>query len=337
MIQKRRNASENKVNSKLSRRLRRSSVIAVVLTFVLLFSACSFTFEDDVVAPLKSALSSNISGLLQNTDTVGMEYPEDEEDIYVISDSEDLFVALQTSLYEFRSEIFLSVEEYTQFSEYWDELLDDGALHSAFQQGQVQIEYDNQSPCIIHLYFSYNSTGVVLQEYLLDGEPDLNSDEEKQLYAAMTSIAEEIIEEDMTERDKVIAVHDYLVVNTVYVEDQAEADYLATAYSVLIDGEGQCQGYSEAFTALLMISGIETKVISGDALDSSATYQPHAWNLVKIDGDWYHADATWDDPIPDTGGSAIHTYLFRSDDFFERDHSWSDLFDDCPVDNPIEE
>jgi transglutaminase-like putative cysteine protease len=337
MRQEKRGAFIFEAIQKRLKRLKRAFVITLLLIAVLLISACSFSFSEDLAKPLKKALSSNISGLLQNSDSVGMEYPRDEDDIYTISNSEELFDALQTSLYEFSPDIYLSVKEYEQFSVFWDELLEEGALHSAFQQGQVQIEYDNQSPCIIHLYFSYNTTGIVLQEYLIDDKPDFEREEERELYSAMTGITEEIIDANMTEMDKVIAVHDYLVVNTVYSEEQDKADYLATAYSVLIEGEGQCQGYSEAFTALLMISGVETKVISGDALDVSATYQPHAWNLVKIDGDWYHADVTWDDPIPDTGGSAIHTYLFRSDDYFERDHSWSDLFDDCPVDNPIEE
>lgn len=313
------------------------SVILMMIVLVVFFSACSFNLTEDFVDPIKKAVGSNISGLLQNADTAGMVYPKNEEDIYDISSSEDLFEVLQTALYDFSPEIYISVGEYGQFTVYWDELLQEGALHSAFQQGQVQIEYDNQSPCTIHLYFSYNVTGNILQEYLIDGAPDLDTEQERELYSAMTDITEEIIEKDMTERDKVIAVHDYLVVNTVYSEEQEKADYLATAYSVLIDGEGQCQGYSEAFTALLMISGVETRVISGDALDTSANYQPHAWNLVKIDGEWYHADVTWDDPLPDTGGSAIHTYLFRSDDYFERDHAWSDLFEDCLIDNPIEE
>lgn len=331
---KNRGAGKFEAVQKLLRRFIKTSVIAMLLIFAFLMSACSFEIEDDLVAPIKKAWSS---GLLQNSDSVGMEYPQDEDDIYEISDSKDLFDALQASLYDFSPDIYLSVEDYDLFSEYWDELLEDGALHSAFQQGQVRIEYDNESPCIIHLFFSYNTTGIVLQEYLLDGEPDLKGDKEKELYLVMTDIADEIFEPDMTDREKVLAVHDYLVVHTIYSEEEGNADYLATAYSVLIDGEGQCQGYSEAFTALLMLSGVETQVISGDALDSTATYQPHAWNLVKIDGDWYHVDATWDDPIPDTGGSAIHTYLFRSDDYFERDHSWSELFDDCPIDNPIEE
>ena len=34
----------------------------------------------------------------------------------------------------------------------------------------------------------------------------------------------------------------------------------------------------------------------------------HAWNLVELDGKWYHLDATWDDPMPDQGEDALHQY-----------------------------
>jgi transglutaminase/protease-like cytokinesis protein 3 len=149
-------------------------------------------------------------------------------------------------------------------------------------------------------------------------------------------VSDQIFKIGMSDFEKVVAAHDYLVINTVYSVEE-NVDYLATAHSVLIDGKGQCQGYSEAFAALLIISGVETRIISGMALDSTPAYQPHAWNLVSIDGAWYHVDITWDDPIPDTGGAAIRTYLCRSDDFFERDHSWSDLFPYCPLDYPVEQ
>jgi len=42
----------------------------------------------------------------------------------------------------------------------------------------------------------------------------------------------------------------------------------------------------------------------------------HAWNLVNIDGEWYHADVTWDDPVPDAKGRAGHGYFLLSDKAF---------------------
>ena len=40
----------------------------------------------------------------------------------------------------------------------------------------------------------------------------------------------------------------------------------------------------------------------------------HIWNLIKIDGKWYHVDVTWDDPIMDKPGRVKHDNFLRSDD-----------------------
>ena len=41
----------------------------------------------------------------------------------------------------------------------------------------------------------------------------------------------------------------------------------------------------------------------------------HTWNRIKLGGKWYHVDVTWDDPVPDQLGYAIHTYFLVSDAF----------------------
>ena len=111
-------------------------------------------------------------------------------------------------------------------------------------------------------------------------------------------------------------------------------DTLASAESVLIDGIGQCQGYSEAMSLLLGLSGITSRIVSGTAYGSDGIAVAHAWNQVLINSIWYHVDVTWDDPIPDTGDYATHVYLNRSDEFMKSDHIWSDLFQTCPIDFP---
>ena len=42
--------------------------------------------------------------------------------------------------------------------------------------------------------------------------------------------------------------------------------------------------------------------------------------LALLDGDWYHIDPTWDDPLPD--GRERHTYFCLTDAEMARDHSW---------------
>lgn len=251
-----------------------------------------------------------------------------------IGSKQDLFFVLQDALYNFDSETYISIEKYDLFCQYWSELVNDGALHSAYETSEVKIEYDNKTPCTIRLMFEYNAAGKILKT-LKNGDPMQFADSDtEQLYEKATAILGEITTPDMTDTQKEIAIHDYIVKNTEYSTD-GDQEHLATAKSVLLDGVGQCQGYSEAFGLLLELSGISTRIVSGSAAGLDGIYVAHAWNQVLIGGVWYNADITWDDPVPDTGDYASRTYMNRSDEFMRADHIWSDLFQACEVDFPI--
>jgi hypothetical protein len=101
--------------------------------------------------------------------------------------------------------------------------------------------------------------------------------------------------------------HDYLTTNASY-------DYTFTYYSahgVLLAGTGVCDSFSQAYQMLLNAVGIANKRVVG-----KGNGEGHSWNLVNIDGGWYHVDVTWDV----RGG---HTYFMKSDDFMSRDHTWT--------------
>ncbi|MBN1891277.1 MAG: hypothetical protein JW780_00710 [Clostridiales bacterium] len=304
-----------------------------VLAGSVCVSSCSLNFE---LQPIEDALQENMDGVGFGR----LKLPEGEE-LHEIGSAEDLFFVMQDSLYSFSPEVYIQVEEYPMFSRYWEELTVEGALHSTFQVGQMQTEYENRSPCTIRLIFSYNHSGTVLGEYISSDDPVFSDPEQAVLFELIENILAKQISEDMSDYEKVVVIHDYLVANSIYTETDTsdpsetdESEYLATALSVLRDGKGQCQGYSEAFAAIMIMSGVETRIISGKAFDSEMRFMPHAWNQVKLDGVWYHVDVTWDDPLPDTGGDVLHTYLFRSDEFFKKDHLWSEYFPECPSDNP---
>lgn len=78
-------------------------------------------------------------------------------------------------------------------------------------------------------------------------------------------------------------------------------DYAHTAYGCLVaDSSGVpnyavCDGYTLAFEYLLQQCGIESVFIGGDAGNTESDAGGHAWSLVKVDGNWYEVDATWDD------------------------------------------
>ncbi len=127
---------------------------------------------------------------------------------------------------------------------------------------------------------------------------------------AIQIIISQLREEGITgEWESALWLHDWLVNNANY-------DYTYTWYDpegVLIYGTGVCQSYAIAFSELLNEMGIENTIVSSQEMD-------HAWNLVKIGGEWCHIDCTWDDP--GIGGLENHTYFGMNDGLIARDHIW---------------
>lgn len=50
--------------------------------------------------------------------------------------------------------------------------------------------------------------------------------------------------------------------------------------------------------------GIENGTVSGEAGN-----EQHIWNTVMLDGQWYHVDVTWDDPIGSSFEYTDHAYF----------------------------
>lgn len=87
-----------------------------------------------------------------------------------------------------------------------------------------------------------------------------------------------------TEFDKVLYLHNYFVRNYCYDHTLTIRD----AYTFFTEGTGVCQAYMLAFIAAAGELGIKSVPVTSEVMN-------HAWNLVRIDGSWYHMDVTWDD------------------------------------------
>ena len=57
-----------------------------------------------------------------------------------------------------------------------------------------------------------------------------------------------------------------------------------TPYNTFFERKGICQGYSTLFCKMSAMCGLDAKYVRGDE---------HAWNLVKVGGQWYHVDSMW--------------------------------------------
>ena len=139
--------------------------------------------------------------------------------------------------------------------------------------------------------------------------------------AKADAIIKKIIKKGMTNKQKLKAIHDYLVKNCVYDEKASAGGYddAFTAYGCLIKKEAVCQGYAAAFNLLALKVGIRSIAVTGDAGGAS-----HAWNYIKNGSSYRYIDATWDDPIPDRGSSATvsQKYFYLTQKTLDNTHSW---------------
>lgn len=132
-------------------------------------------------------------------------------------------------------------------------------------------------------------------------------------FDAAVEKALECVNDNMTDAEKALAIHDYIILNNSY--DTTYSNY--TAYDALVIKKSVCQGYALAYEYLMSnCLGIDCVMISSDSMN-------HAWNYIKIDGKWYHADLTLDDPLftgtgekvakNDAMGRVLHKNFLLSD------------------------
>ncbi len=181
----------------------------------------------------------------------------------------------------------------------------------------------------MRVYFQYSISDnyYVCHKYLYDEEiPDDRLDA-KALYTELKKVLDDIIKPGMSDYDKELAIHDYIVKHTSYGYVDSSKEYAYRAYGVLVQGKAVCNGYAEAMAMMLTCSGVENRIITGYADD-----ELHAWNLVKLGEYWYQVDATWDDPQPDRENFAGHMYFNVTDDVMDDRHAWEkDDFPACTV------
>ena len=93
--------------------------------------------------------------------------------------------------------------------------------------------------------------------------------------------------------------------------DTEKAAFIYTSYGSLINAESVCEGYAKGFKAILDRLGIPCVLVAGyvDSVTQGG-YQPHMWNYVRVDGQWYMVDPTFNPNFENkwllVGGEAIN-------------------------------
>lgn len=119
------------------------------------------------------------------------------------------------------------------------------------------------------------------------------------------------IPENSDDYEKEIFLHNYIIDNCKYKNSRSNPK-IFTSYGCLIDKIAVCEGYAKAMQILLCNCGIECRTVVGIGNNG-----PHMWNIVKIGGDWYHLDVTWDSS--DEGSR--YMYFNLDDKTIKKNHS----------------
>ncbi len=202
----------------------------------------------------------------------------------------------------------------------------DGCLENTQRSAWIEASWTRNNKITALEISVTDNVGIELRKVVYGGGSlSKLSDRAKELYPTVKTILDSLITKDMTDYDKELKIHDYIVLNTAYDHDNfiknTIPDSSYTIEGLLNTGLAVCQGYAETFKMFMDILGIDCYVISGygDGLG-------HAWNAIKLDDEWYYVDVTWDDPTPDVPGNIDYGYLNVTAEQLAQDHSWDDIY-----------
>jgi transglutaminase-like putative cysteine protease len=159
---------------------------------------------------------------------------------------------------------------------------------------------------LLFQYASYEGharTAVSGASPVVEIQYDLSYYDDAAQEAEVDKKVEEIMEdldlENMTDYEKVSAIHDYICDNVEYEAALDGSNIRRTAYGALVEGQAVCQGYSVSLYRLLLEAGIDNRIIFGDGVSPLDIKGAHTWNIVELYGKYYYMDITWDDATGD--------------------------------------
>ena len=142
----------------------------------------------------------------------------------------------------------------------------------------------------VHPYNNYSKIGIVTKtsgEVTINVTKLYNDTDIDKINKGIDEILTKTIKNDMSDDDKLLAIHDYIVNNTRYDINKVNSSSY-TALGPLFSGTAVCSGYADLMAIFINKLGLKNYKIASNT---------HVWNAVLINGEWLHIDLTWDDPI----------------------------------------
>lgn len=277
---------------------------------IIAFGVKTFTAKEEVSKPSPNSYYKDYKfNLVKNIDTFD---PQNKQDILNI-----IYTGLNSGATEF---------SFYCSNEYENCLNDVNSLSNDKTTLSVINNLVNPFNSYSKLYITTNKLGkVTITLDRLYSEEEITAVNNK-----LNEIENQVIKSNMNTRNKIRAMHDYLINHAVYDSERAEKikagndsnpKYLShKANGPLIQGMTLCSGYSDAMKIYLDRLNIPNYKISNT---------DHIWNLINLDGKWYHLDLTWDDPVtPDKQNILIDKFFLIDTNSLLKLDPTGHIFDD---------
>ena len=159
---------------------------------------------------------------------------------------------------------------------------------------------------------TYDDSGIktIRPEYLFTADelPTVKAEVNAEVDGILAGITD-----GMTDYDKLVYLHDTLAARIEYVDGENAHN----VYGALVNGKAVCEGYAEALQHLLHEVDIDAFLAIGSSYAPGSNVSVgHEWNYVKLNGEWFHVDLTWNDQ----GDNLFHAYFGLTDAEITVDH-----------------
>ncbi|EIN15178.1 Hypothetical protein, predicted lipoprotein [Mycoplasmopsis agalactiae 14628] len=118
--------------------------------------------------------------------------------------------------------------------------------------------------------------------------------------------------------EKITEAYKWMTKNVKYDYSQTNLVDDQSAYSALVKLSTVCTGYAKGFKMIMEELGVPCIFMSGTADYGTLTghITNHAWNLVEVDGVWYHVDTT-SDRAENASEGKFNFFMMNDDDFIK--------------------
>ncbi|MBC8591384.1 transglutaminase domain-containing protein [Wansuia hejianensis] len=177
----------------------------------------------------------------------------------------------------------------------------------------------------IYIKIKYTQGYKVLRAFQDQNLWEKLSLKDKKVYLKIQRIYNKIINQEMTDYEKIRAIHDYLIENSNYDLENYKKGKVPkvshTPYGLLFKKKAVCSAFAEVFSIFMELAGIPCYFVMGEIKDDERN--KHAWNMVKLEDQYYHIDTTFNLNFKEDITNNRYKYFKVTDDYISLTHRWN--------------